>query len=223
MNYEFFSGIEIPEVRETGEPIKELEPGVFLERAEQCSPEELVSPSDLMAGTPETDLENWHLQKGDNSCAVCCQEFVAEQLLEQDFSEEKMAQYAMEQGWYNPEIGTVPNDTGKLLEAMGLEVEQEYNQTLSDLFGDLENGRKVICGVNNMILEKPELAELPGFRANHVVEVIGVDYSNPENVQVVLNDSGVSDGKGKRVSADTFLKAWDTSQRFTVTAWKGEG
>lgn len=56
---------------------------------------------------------------------------------------------------------------------------------------------------------------------NHVVEVIGIDYSNPDDVQVILNDTGVPDGKGKHISADTFAKSWNTSNRFMVTAWKG--
>lgn len=222
MNYEFLSETELPVIEETGEKTASLEAGVFLERAEQASLSETMTASDLVAGTPETDLENWHMQTETNSCAICCQEFVAEQLLDQEFSEEEMTKFATEQGWYNPETGTTISDVGKLLETVGLEVEREYNQTLSDVFGELENGHKVIVGVNNMILDNPEFAELPGYRANHAVEVIGVDYSNPEGVQVILNDSGVPDGKGRMVSAETFAKAWDTSQRFMVTAWKGD-
>lgn len=221
MNFEFISGMETSAAQEALERNRELESGVILERVEQSVVNETPEASDLVAGTPEKDLENWHMQSEANSCAICCQEFVAEQLLDQEFSEQEMTKFATEQGWYNPETGTTISDVGKLLEAVGLEVKQEYNQTLSDIFGELDDGHKVIVGVNNMILENPEFAELPGYRANHAVEVIGVDYSNPEGVQVILNDSGVPDGKGRVVSADTFAKAWNTSQRFMVTAQKG--
>lgn len=224
MDYEFLSeSRDMQETSGTCRFIKELESGVMLERSEvQADQLGQLEQDDLTAGTPETDVESWHLQSEANSCAVCCQEFVAEQLLEQDFSEQKMVEYATEQGWYNKETGTTMSDVGNLLETLGLEVERESGLMLSDLFGELENGHKIICGVNNMVLENPELAELPGCQANHAVEVIGIDYSNPEQVQVVLNDSGVENGMGRSVSADTFLKSWETSGRYTVTSWKGE-
>lgn len=223
MNFESLFDLEgVSEKKEIFESVKEIEPGIFLERSELAlSNPEVAENIDLVAGIPETDVENWHRQTEQNSCAVCCQEFVAEQLLDREFSEQGMIQYATEHGWYHPESGTSVSDVGKLLEALGLEVEREYGLTLADLFGELERGHKIICGVNNMILENPGFADLPGYNANHAVEVIGIDYSNPECVQVVLNDSGVANGCGRSVSADTFIKAWNTSGRYAVSAWKG--
>lgn len=224
MNYEsFFNQESVSESQELWKGVKEIEPGLTLERSEQValSLSELAEGADLIAGNPETDMENWHMQTEQNSCAVCCQEFVAEQLLDREFSEQEMIQYATEQGWYNPETGTTLNDVGKLLEALGLEVERESGLALSDLVTELESGHKLICGVNNMILENPAFAELPGIKANHAVQVIGIDYSTPEDVRVILNDSGVANGRGRNVSADTFVKAWNTSGNFAVSAWKG--
>lgn len=223
MSFESLFDLEgVSDSKEIFEPVKEIEPGIILERSELAlSIPEAVEDADLVAGSPETDVENWHRQTEQNSCAVCCQEFVAEQLLDREFSEQGMIQYATEHGWYKPESGTSVSDVGKLLEALGLEVDREYGLTLSDLFGELESGHKIICGVNNMILENPGFADLPGYNANHAVEVIGIDYSNPEGVQVILNDSGAADGCGRSVSADTFIKAWNTSGRYAVSAWKG--
>lgn len=223
MNFESLFDLEgVSEKKEIFESVKGIESGIILERSDLAlSKPEVAESIDLVAGSPETDVENWHWQTEQNSCAVCCQEFVAEQLLDREFSEQGMIQYATERGWYNPESGTSVSDVGKLLEALGLEVEREYDLTLSDLFGELESGHKIICGVNNMILENPGFAELPGYNANHAVEVIGIDYSNPEGVQVILNDSGVANGRGRSVSADIFIKAWNTSGRYAVSAWKG--
>ena len=224
MNYESFFDLESASGnQELWKGVKELEPGLTLERSEQAVrfQSELVESTDRVAGNPETDMENWHMQTEQNSCAVCCQEFIAEQLLDQEFSEQDMAKYAAEHGWYDSETGTTISDVGKLLEALGLEVDRESGLALQDLVTELEDGHKLICGVNNMILENPDFAELPGVRANHAVQVIGVDYSNPEDVRVILNDPGVSDGMGRSVSADTFVKAWNTSGNFAVSAWKG--
>lgn len=224
MNYEsFFDQESVSESQELWKGVKEIEPGLTLERSEQAalSLSELAEGADLIAGSPESDMENWHRQTEQNSCAVCCQEFVAEQLLDREFSEQEMIQYATEHGWYDPETGTTINDVGKLLEALGLEVERESGLTISNLVTELESGHKLICGVNNMILENPAFADLLGINANHAVQVIGIDYSNPEDVRVILNDSGVANGMGRSVSADTFVKAWNTSGNFAVSAWKG--
>ena len=224
MSYESFFDMEnTAESQELWKDVKEIEPGLILERSEQAvlSLSEMTENAERVAGTPETDMENWHEQAEQNSCAVCCQEFVAEQLLDREFSEQELVKYATERGWYNPETGTTLSDVGKLLEALGLEVERESGLTLSDLFNELESGHKLICGVNNMILENPDFADLPGLNANHAVQVIGIDYSNPEDIRVILNDSGVPNGMGRNVSADTFVKAWNTSGNFAVSAWKG--
>lgn len=224
MSYESFFDLEdVSENQEMWQPVKEIEPGLTLERAEQAvlSPSELTESAEFVAGDPETDMKNWHEQAEQNSCAVCCQEFVAEQLLDREFSEQELVHMATERGWYDPETGTTLCDVGNLLEELGLEVERESGLTLPDLFNELESGHKLICAVNNMILEDPGFADLPGMNANHAVQVIGIDYSNPEGVRVILNDSGVPNGMGREVSADTFVKAWETSGNFAVSARKG--
>lgn len=151
-----------------------LEDGVSLEMI-RPTPEtaEVMGAQDHIIGDPETDMENWHLQTEANSCAIACQEFVAEQLLDAEFSEKDMIKAAREKGWYNPEIGTTPNDVGKLLEAVGLEAERGSRFSVADLAGELETEGKVIVGVNNMVLHNPEYADLPGISANHAVQVIG--------------------------------------------------
>lgn len=141
-------------------------------------------------------------------------------MLDQEFSEKDMIRFAEEKGWYRAESGTPERHVGDILESLGLEVNREAGQTLSDLAEDLQRGRKIICSVNNMILSNPDFAELPGIKANHAVEMIGIDASTPDHIQVILNDSGVEDGQGRRVSADTFMKAWNTSRNYAVTAWK---
>jgi len=171
-------------------------------------------------GNPEKDMENWHFQSEENSCVVSCQEFVAEQLLGGDFSEQKMIEYAGKRGWYDPGEGTSAGDTGKLLEEMGLQVERRYQTTLEQAIRELETGAKVICGVNNMVLDRPALANRPDVSGNHVVQMIGIDYSDPKQSYVILNDPGVLNGRGRMVRLDTFMKAWKTAGNYAVIARK---
>lgn len=193
-----------------------LEEGVSLEHLHAGQGMETEGQKERIIGQPYEDMETWSPQAEDNSCAVACQEMIAEQLTGQDFSEGKMIAFARERGWYDPESGTAMFDVGKVLEDMGMQVERQTGATISDLAAALEQG-KVICGVNNMLLSVPELAMLPGLRANHAVQVIGIDTSNPDRVEVLLNDPGVENGCGIHHGLDDFLKAWKTSGNFMVS------
>lgn len=217
------------DVPEQPEEMRELEEGVLMERVGEMRQElgglienikECLEKDEQISGNPEKDMENWHLQTEQNSCAIACQEFVAEQLLDREFTEEELIQLATERGWYDPATGTPVSDVGNILEELGLEVERQNGVTLEELSEMLDNGEKVIVGVNNMVLVNPAMANIPGMTANHAVQVIGIDASDPDNIQVILNDPGVENGQGIRHDLDTFMKAWNTSGNFTVSADK---
>lgn len=205
----------------TAEQLPESETYIHSEQIGLTEPAELGRRSDWVAGFPETDSENWHKQSEPYSCAISCQEFVAEQLLDREFHERDLLPYAERKGWYRKEAGTTISDVGNLLEDLGLAVKRVEGLSLNDLADALDSGEKAICGVCNMILANPALAELPGFKANHAVEVIGIDASDISDIRVILNDPGIENGKGIRMKADTFLKAWSTSGNYAVIAGKG--
>ncbi len=208
---------------ENFETVKELDNGITLEHfgiKESADIGEVGEASDAVYGNPEEDSENWHKQSETMSCAVSCQEFVAEQLTGKEFNESDFLEIAEDNGWYTEQDGTRLTDVGKLLEAVGIDTEQSEHNTLNDLANALEDGDKVICSVNSKVLQNSAYADMPGIRANHAVQVIGIDASNPNKVEVILNDPGVENGKGLRVDAETFTKAWDTGDNFTVYARK---
>ena len=60
----------------------------------------------------------------------------------------------------------------------------------------------------------------PGMGANHAIQVIGVDHTDPENPMVIINDSGVANGQCVSVPADLFMDAWEDSDNFMVTAFE---
>ncbi|MFP3787209.1 hypothetical protein, partial [Burkholderia sp. SIMBA_024] len=59
-------------------------------------------------------------------------------------------------------------------------------------------------------------AFMPGQDANHAVQVAAIDYSNPEQPIVILNDPGHPEGQGMRVPADEFVNAWNDSNNYMV-------
>jgi len=76
--------------------------------------------------------------------------------------------------------------------------------------------------VDNMILYDPRFADMPGRVANHAVQLVAIDFSDPENPQAILNDTGVENGRGIRHDLDVFMAAWKTSGNFAVYAGKGD-
>lgn len=226
MNDEFLN-METEKTEDLSE-IKELENGVLLEHLGEQTEKlggitdilENLLGKDYIAGDPEADMENWHMQDGDVSCAVVCQEFIADELLDRDFTEAEFCAYAEEQGWYDPESGTSEEDVGNILESLGLNVERQEGASFAELAQMLENGEKVICGVNNMVLVNPEMANLNGVSANHAVQVIGIDSTDPNDIRVILNDPGVPDGRGISHSLNTFMAAWSTSNNYVVSVEK---
>ena len=214
-SYERADDKELSKIKE----VMKQENGLFFEHIGEGN---LLSDThynnDLVFGNPEEDDDNWHKQSSKFSCAVVCQEFVAEQILNRDFSEQDFSTFAKKQGWYDSNSGTSLYDVGNILETMGINVEKSENLTLNDLAQELEADGKIICAVNSSIMQNPLFSLIPGLSADHAVQVIGIDCSDPDEPKVILNDPNVENGKGRQVDAETFLKSWDTSNNFAAIA-----
>ncbi len=177
----------------------------------------------------EQTQEHWHLQEAQNSCAIAAQEFILDDLGEEygiTFEEAELSQLAIANGWYNPEAGTPLGCVGNLLEIHGIEIEKGFHRNLDDINQQLEQGNKVLVSVdateilnyeavNNELLA--DMYGIPTQGANHVVQVIGVDNTDPDNPMVIINDPGREDGMGLKIPADNFVEAWEDSDNFMVS------
>jgi hypothetical protein len=55
----------------------------------------------------------------------------------------------------------------------------------------------------------------------HCLQVTGIDYSDPNDIKVILSDSGLKDGAMNAVSLKDFLSAWeDADNRLTIVSKK---
>jgi len=175
-----------------------------------------------MAGNPAADLPNWHVQETGYTCAVAAQEFVLDNLTGQDWTEAELAEEARQHGWLDN--GTAPDDMGKLLELHGIGVDRSYGNDIDDLIRELDAGHKI-----NVAVDADEIWEqgehfgddlfdpgIPGMDANHAVQVIGVDTTDPDNAMVILNDSGDPNGQGVMIPAGEFMDAWADSDHYMV-------
>ena len=180
-----------------------------------------MSDSDAVIGDPAEAMEKWHCQETGSSCAVAAQEFAAEVLTGEEFNEADLRDIGEENGWYAPDGGTLPDDVGKILEELGLDVERSWNNTIQDIEDCLANNGEVIVGVDSSEIWEGESDEWfgPGMGADHAIQVIGIDKTDPDNPMVILNDSGVANGCGAMVSLEVFMEAWEDSGYFMTEVY----
>jgi hypothetical protein len=180
-----------------------------------------------VVGDPIADMEHWHQQATDFTCAVVSQEFILDAVTGQDFTEEQLMHEAAANGWLSPD-GTAPADVGKLLELHGIPVERQYDATVDDLLHKLQEGEKVIVAVDAYEIWNPtnqwdlndtleDFTGIPGQDADHAVQVTGIDNTDPANPMVVLNDPGSPSGQGTLVPLDQFVGAWEDGGCYMVS------
>ena len=166
---------------------------------------------DAVTGDPASSMEKWECQGHTNRCALYSQKFVIEELTDEDIDIEELAKLAEENGWFTEKDGTAFLNMNKVLEYYGVENEMSFHNDIDDIREVLGSGGKVIVSIDSDEIWRGESNDLftPADGANHAVEVIGIDDSNPDQPMVILNDSGSPDGCGEMVPLDTFLDAWE--------------
>ena len=181
------------------------------------------APEGIEAHDVEEAVEEWHVQESDYSCAVCSQQFIINEFMGLDMTEEQLCKIAEAQGWLSPELGTAPRDVGNLLELFGIDTHTNYEGSMSDIKNTLDQGGRVIVAVDSMVLWTEGYGNYPVYGMDHAIEVIGIDDSNPNDIRVIINDSGIENGGGRSVSYLEFMEAWQPSGGFMVSAFPNEG
>ncbi|MFE0457872.1 hypothetical protein ACFW1A_01260 [Kitasatospora sp. NPDC058965] len=170
--------------------------------------------------------QHWHEQERPDTCAIEAQGMVLADLTGSRPTEAELTAVAQEHHWYLPGGGTPQADVGLLLEHYGLDAHTHENAGLADIEHALSEGKGVIAAVSATVLDGPPgpdtpLAQIPGLPvlpADHAVQVIGVDRTDPGSPVVVLNDPGQWMGEGARVPLHQFLDSWAGSGHYLVTA-----
>lgn len=177
--------------------------------------DELPSFDQFTADEFENDTACWSQQTTDFTCAVVSQKMILQQF-GIEVSEAQLVYEATSGGFLTSE-GSAPEDLGRLLESHGVPTHQSFG--VENLVRDLSQGHKVIVGVDSGELWGTDWSIedfFIGGRADHALVVSGLDLSDPDNPQAVLNDPGRPDGAGVRVPLDQFLDAWSDSGQFYV-------
>ena len=163
----------------------------------------------------EADREYGRVQGYPTSCAVVAAGSVIEAMTGIYYPEIELIRMAKAHGLYDE--GTTFENFGKLLDVYEVPYHVNESGTMQDIVKELAYGRKVL-----VILDGPELwglepegwlgdlldwmQETAGI-ANHAVWTTAVDVSDPNNISVILNDSGIRDGIGSSYPLDEFIDA----------------
>ena len=189
------------------------------------------SGSQGVVGDVGDQMEHWEYQGDTNECAIFSQMFALEELTGKHYDSEELVEVAEENGWFHN--GTTQDDVGNILEFYGMDVDKSTGGTVDDIEAALGDGKQVIVALDSgevweqdgsdmeTLLE--DFTGMPGSDADHAVQVIGIDRSDPDNPMVILNDSGHPGGKGEMVALDVFQGAWEDSGNFMVVASNGNG
>lgn len=167
-----------------------------------------------VVGNPAKAMELWEDQGETNRCGLYAQKFIIEEMTGEHIDIDQMAEVAENNGWFSEESGTSPMDMNKMLELCGIENEMSWDNDLDDLKDVLSNGGRAIVAIDADELWHGEEDGIfsPLDSANHAVEVAGIDYSDPDNPMVILNDSGNPEtGCGSLIPAKKFMDAWADS------------
>lgn len=172
----------------------------------------LADPN-LVSGDPATDMEHWEFQGPTGRCAIYAQKFVIEEAIGREVPIEELVAVAEEHGWFNEAEGggTTTLNMDKLLEYYGVDHEMSFDNDIDALEQALNEGKNVIVGVDSgqIWYGDPNNIFSPETQADHAVQVIGIDHTDPNNPMVVLNDSGTPNGCGELVPLDVFENAWN--------------
>lgn len=219
-----FCNLEAMEVKEGGRCIREdLTPDGILRETitrrgeDETRLESLDDPEQLHGLEAAGDV--WHRQENSNTCVLACSEFIINEFKETPVTERELLEFAESQNWMGKD-GMSLYRAEKLLEAYGVESCLTKGADYLELKSALSGRDRVIVGVNNVAICTEWRDQYPAFSANHAIEVLDVDESDPEDVKVIINDPGVHDGRMKAVGLANFLDAWGASGNQMLTAFR---
>ena len=181
-----------------------------------------VSNYDSISGDPAKSMEVWECQGDTNRCALYSEKFVLEELTGNDIDIEEFVAVAKENNWFTEDGGTTFLNMNNMLDCYGIENEMSFHNSIADIEDCLNEGGKVIVSINADEIWHGSDNNIfaPESCANHAVEVIGVDRTDPNNPMVILNDSGSPYGKGEMIPLELFEGAWEVGDCQMVKCYK---
>lgn len=160
-------------------------------------------------------------QQYPDTCAIKSQQLILEDF-GINYTEAELVKFSAENGWYCGD-GTAMGDIGRILDAANIPCTSRMDANIFDLANELQQGHKVIVGVDSGELWKED-SLLTRFKEwledffgkdvpDHALIVAGIDVSDPTNPLVLVTDPGTGE-KERAYPMSEFMDAWKDSQCF---------
>lgn len=226
---ELAAGLELDERTAEGGEMQKLNPftysEAYIDQNGKFHPQQITgvykdSLKDPNVLEVASELGNWGQQEKRMSCAVRTQMMIGNEGPGRDYSESELRQVAEQFNWYKDQRGTYYNDIGKVAQLFyGMEYEQHKGLQVDELAELKQQDAELIVAVDQALLARPHLSKIA--TPDHVVEFIGFDESDPENIKVIINDPGRPDGQGAAYPVEMFKRASYVTDRDTgITGMK---
>lgn len=195
--------------------------GTYYTELENFDPNNVVDPN-LISGNPTESIEVWEYQGQTNRCALYSEKFVIEELTGREIDIEEFTDIAKSNGWFTEEGGTTFLNMDNMLDYYNIDNEMSFHNSINDIEECLNNGGKVIVSIDSDEIWHGKDNDIfaPESGANHAVQVIGIDRTDPNNPMVILNDSGTPYGRGEMVPLDVFEGAWEVGDCQMIECYK---
>lgn len=148
-----------------------------------------------------------------DTCAIQSQHLILKEF-GFDVTQNELIEIAKANGWYAEGYGTPMEFVGKLLEYYGVDVHATEGNNIFNLASELAQGHQVIVGVDSGELVDPHSEWWEDFFAgehpDHALLVVGLDTTDPDNVQVIVTDPGTGNRQWAYPAKD-FMDAWHDS------------
>ncbi|MGO0063455.1 LysM peptidoglycan-binding domain-containing protein [Brevibacillus fluminis] len=177
----------------------------------------------------DIDIEEYHSQPADGLCVPYSLIGIADQFVGYDIPEAEFVAVAEANGLiaYNNDgtwSGMTLEDATKLLDLYGIPSHVEQGN-IDTLIENLENGNKIVLAVDSDEIWYPmEGGGLMENQADHAIQLIGIDTSDPNNPIAIVNDPGQPDGQAWTLPLGLLEEAWaDSGYSMLVTGPAPDG
>lgn len=179
--------------------------------------------------TIDIDIAEYHQQPADGLCVPYSLIGIADQFVGYDIPEGEFVAVAEANGLisYNDDgtwSGMTLEDATKLLDLYGIPSHVEQG-SIDSLIENLENGNKIVLAVDSDEIWYPyDGSGLMENRADHAIQLIGIDTSDPDNPIAIVNDPGQPDGQAWTLPLGLLDEAWaDSGYAMLVTGPAPDG
>lgn len=121
-----------------------------------------------------------------------------------------MSQIAIENGWFDPNVGMHMRDNGKLLGCFNVKYSHTQHGRFEDLKSAIDNGSHVMVNINRIKLIGKDT---PYPDATHAVLVIGCEYKTVSIADPADNMNT------KTYPISDFIRAWSDSLNYILIAY----